>query len=112
MSETLTFRENDGICIIDIDGDLDSYTANGLRKELESLVSSKNYKIVVNLNNVEHIGSQAIGALVGIYKRVQRMGGNLKVYGLSDNLQHSFDLVGASKLLEIYGSEVDAIYSF
>jgi len=112
MPETSTVRENDDIRIIDVSDDLDSYAAEGLRKELESLVRDKNYKIIVNLSKVEHISSAVVSVIVSISKQVQRMQGDLKVYGLSDNLQRSFDLVGASKLLEIYGSEADAISSF
>lgn len=113
MAEALTVRENDDIRIVDVNGDLDSYiAATDLRKELESLVSGKNYKIIVNLSNVEHISSTAVGALVGISKQVRRKNGDLKVCGLSEGLQRTFDLVGASKVLEMYSSESDAIASF
>lgn len=113
MADAFTVRENGDIQIVDVNGDLDSYiAAKDLRNELESLVSDKNYKIVVNLSNVEHISSTAVGALVGISKQIRRKNGDLKVFGLSENLQRTFDLVGASKVLEIYGSESDAVSSF
>jgi anti-sigma B factor antagonist len=107
----LTIRESDDICIIDVNGDLDSYAAVDLREELENL-QRKNVKVVVNLSKVEYINSTAVGALVGTAKRVRRKKGDLKVYGLADNLQRTFDLVGASKVLEVYASEADAISSF
>ena len=109
--EALTIRESDDICIIDVNGDLDSYAAVDLREELEKL-QRKNVKVVVNLSKVEYINSTAVGALVGTAKRVRRKKGDLKVYGLADNLQRTFDLVGASKVLEVYASEADAISSF
>lgn len=113
MAEALTVRENADISILDVNDDLDSYiAANDLRKELETLVSGKNYKIIVNLSDVEHISSTAVGALVGISKQVRKKDGDLKLYGLSDSIQRTFGLVGASKVLEIYGSESDAVASF
>jgi len=112
MSEVVTARESGDICIIDVNGDLDSYAAVDLRKNLELLARNKNYKLIVNLSKVEYINSTAVGALVGISKQVRQKKGDLKIYGLADNLQRTFDLVGASKVLEIYDSEADAIASF
>jgi len=113
MAENLTVREHEDICIVDISEDLGSYiAATDLRKELESLVRQKSFKLIVNLSNVEHISSTAVGALVGIAKQTRNKKGDLKIYGLSENLKRTFDLVGASKVLEIYDSENDAISSF
>ena len=83
-----------------------------MRKALDDLQSQRNYKIVVNLSNVEYINSTAVGALVGTAKQVRRRKGDLKIYGLADNLKRTFDLVGASKVLEPYDSENNAISSF
>jgi len=91
---------------------LDSYTAVDLRKELDGLQKQRNYKIVVNLSKVEYINSTAVGALVGTAKQIRRRSGDLKVYGLAENLRRTFDLVGASKVLEMYDSESDAMSSF
>ena len=95
-----------------MNADLDSYAAGKLHKELESLVRRRIYKIIVNLSNVEYISGASIGALVGISVQVQQKMGNLKLYGLTDSLQRTFNLVGASKVLEVYSSEADAIASF
>jgi anti-sigma B factor antagonist len=108
----LTIREDNDIRIIDVNGDLDSYVAADLRKELDGLQRQRNYKLVVNLSKVEYINSTAVGALVGTAKQVRRRNGDLKIYGLAENLQRTFDLVGASKVLELYKSESDAISSF
>lgn len=113
MAQPLTVRENGDIRIVDVSSDLGSYIATAdLRKELETLIRKKNYKVIVNLSKVQHISSTAVGALVGISKRAQQKKGDLKIYGLSDNLKRTFDLVGASKVMEIYGSESDAVSSF
>jgi len=108
----MTIRESDDIRIIDVNGDLDSYASADLRKELDVLQRQKNYKIVVNLSNVGYVNSTAVGALVGTAKQIRRRSGDLKIYGLADNLKRTFDLVGASKVLELYDSESDAISSF
>jgi anti-anti-sigma regulatory factor len=45
-------------------------------------------------------------------KQVQQQKGALKICGLTNSLKRTFDLVGASKILKMYGSEADAIASF
>ena len=112
MSEIVTVREKDDIRILDVNCDLDVYTAVQFRKKLESLGHQKIYKLIVNLSNAEYISSTAVGALVWFSAQARQKWGDLKVYGLTDSLQRTFDLVGASKIIEVYNSEKEAIDSF
>lgn len=111
-TELMTLRENADIKIIEIKTDLSSYAASNLRKMLESLLSEKAEKVVVNLSEVHHINSTAVGALVGVAKRLRQTGGDLKICGLADNLTRTFNLIGASSVVEIYASEASAIAAF
>ena len=110
--ESITIRDNTDIKVVDINQDLGSYVASDLRKTLEDLVSRKAEKIVVNLSRVEHINSTAIGVLVGVAKRLRQKDGDLKVYGLAAHIKRTFDLIGASSVVEIYESEERAIAAF
>jgi anti-sigma B factor antagonist len=67
---------------------------------------------VVNLSKVRHINSTAIGALVGAAKKLRQKKGDLKVFGLADNIKRTFNLVGASSVIEIYESENSALAAF
>jgi anti-sigma B factor antagonist len=111
-NESMSIRESSDVKIVDVNEDLGSYEAADLRKALEELVSQKAQKIVVNLSGVQHINSTAVGALVGIAKRLRQKNGDLKVYGLADNIKRTFDLIGASSVLEIYDSESSALAAF
>ena len=110
--ESITTRDNSDVKIVDVNEDLGSYEAADLRKALEELVSQKVQKIVVNLSHVQHINSTAVGALVGVAKRLRQRKGDLKVYGLAENIKRTFDLIGASSVLEIYDSESSALAGF
>ena len=108
----LTVRENSDVTVIDIHEDLGSYVASDLRETLEDLLISKTQKIIVNLGNVQHINSTGVGCMVGAAKRIRQSGGDIKVCGLSDNIKRTFDLTGASSVVEIYESESSAISAF
>lgn len=111
-TEFMTLRENADIKIIDVKTDLSSYAASDLRKILEDLLSNKVNKIVVNLCEVKHINSTAVGTLVGIAKRLRQNGGDLKLCNLASTLTRTFNLIGASSVVEIYESEKSALAAF
>ena len=109
---SMTTRESSDVTVIDVKEDLGSYVASDLRETLEDLLGSKTQKIIVNLGNVKHINSTGVGAIVGVAKRIRQRGGDVKVCGLSDNIKRTFDLTGASSVVEIYESESSAMTAF
>ena len=111
-TEFMTLRENGEVKIVDVKTDLSSYAASDLRKVLEDLLAEKVNMIVVNLSEVSHINSTAVGSLVGVAKRLRQSGGDLKICEAAPNLRHTFDLIGASSVVEIYESEKSAIAAF
>ena len=111
-TKLMRLREWSGIQIIEIKTDLSSYAASDLRKILEGLLVEKVDRVVVNLSEVNHINSTAVGALVGVAKRLRQNGGDLKICALADNLTRTFNLIGASSVLEIYESENSALAAF
>ena len=66
----------------------------------------------MNLSQVQHINSVAIGTLAGTAKQLRLKDGDLKVFGLADNIRRTFDLIGASSIVEIYDSEDSALSNF
>ena len=111
-TKLMRLREWSGIQIIEIKTDLSSYAASDLRTILEGLLVEKVDRVVVNLSEVNHINSTAVGALVGVAKRLRQNGGDLKICALADNLTRTFNLIGASSVLEIYESENSALAAF
>ena len=113
MSEELSrIRQCADVKIIDFSAYLGSYAAAELRKTLADLVDQDVQKIIVNLSQVEHINSAAIGALIGTAKQLRLKNGDVKVYGLTENIRRTFDLIGASDIVEIHDSEDSALSTF
>ena len=111
-TELMTVRESADIKIIDVMTDLSSYAALDLRKILDDLLLEKVDKVVVNFSEVNHINSTAVGTLVGIAKRLRQNGGDLKLCHLGPPLTRTFNLIGASSVVEIYESEKSALAAF
>lgn len=109
LRKSMKIRESAEITVIDVNEDLGNHVAGELKQTLEA---QNTLKIVMNLSEVKHISSTAIGALVGVAMRLRRRGGDLKVYGLRDNIMRAFDLVGASGIVEIFSTESGAAAAF
>ena len=73
----LGHSNKDGIEVVDVEGEIDVYTAPRLRELLIELVNKKNYQLVVNMEKVEFLDSTGLGVLVGGLKRVRAHDGSL-----------------------------------
>ena len=105
-------RSESGMDIIDITGVLDAFSTADAKAELKKLTDARHYKIVMNMQNVTYVNSTAIGAIVAVAQQVRRRKGDLKIYGMKEDIRKVFDLVGASKILEIFETEQEAVSSF
>ena len=98
--------------IIDIAGQLDAFTTPDVKAEFKKLTDSRHYKLILNFEDVDYVNSTGIGAIVAVAQQVRRRKGDLKLYGMKPDIRKVFDLVGASKILEIFETEQEALSSF
>ncbi len=105
-------RTEDDVTLIEMSGQLDAFTTPDVKAEFKKLTDARNYKLVLNLQNVDYINSTGIGAIVAVAQQVRRRKGDLKIYGMKPDIRKVFDLVGASKILEIFETEQEALNSF
>src|SRR5260370_21701942 len=73
----LDHHTTDGIEVVDVEGEIDVYTAPRLRELLIELVNNGHYQLVVNMERVEFLDSTGLGVLVGGLKRVRAHDGSL-----------------------------------
>ena len=105
-------RTENGVDVIDVSGQLDAFTTPDVKAEFKKLTDSRRFKLAVNLAKVDYVNSTAIGAIVAVAQQVRKRSGDLKLFGMKDDIRKVFDLVGASKILEIFKSEQEALKSF
>ncbi len=93
--------ERDGrIGIIDIKGSLvgDSET-DTFREVYTDLIEQGNKFLIINLKKVNYINSSGIGSLIGAHAAYSKIGGEVKLAGLSNNVQN---LLVVTKLIDIF----------
>ncbi len=108
MAEVLALREEGKVTIVELLSELDRLSVYAMKNQVTRLMK-KRKKFIINFSNIDHINSTIVGALVGIRDTVKRRGGDLALCCVNPNIQKTFDLIGASKILSIYDTEADAL---
>jgi anti-sigma B factor antagonist len=99
----------DGIEVVDVQGEIDIYTAPRLRELLIELVSKGDYQLVVNLDKVGFLDSTGLGVLVGGLKRVRARDGSLDLVCAQERILKIFRIAGLTEVFGIYATVDQAI---
>ncbi len=105
-------RQQDGVDVLDISGQLDAFTTPEVKAEFKTLTDGNHYKLALNFAGVDYVNSTGIGAVVAAAQQVRKRKGDLKIFAMKADIRKVFDLVGASKILEIFETEQEALNSF
>lgn len=109
----ISVRETTGGCsVITIEGGLDAFVVTKVKDVLNDLVARGATRIVIDMKNVQEINSTALGILVTRLRRVRLHGGDMKLCGLSEDVRRVFDVMGASRIFEIFDDVEDAARAF
>ena len=109
MELGLDVRNVDDHAVVDVQGEIDVYTAPKLREKLIELVSEGQYNVVVNLEGVDFLDSTGLGVLVGALKRVKAHEGSLSLVCTQDKILKIFKITGLTKVFPINPSVEEAV---
>lgn len=99
----------DNVQALDLEGEVDVYTAPLLRQEIMEQVDGGTRHLLVNLEKVEYLDSTGLGILIGGVKRAKEQGGSLKLVGPSARITRIFEITGLNKIFDVYASEAEAL---
>ena len=104
MDLKLDHHPKDGIEVVDVEGEIDVYTAPRLRELLIELVNVGHYQLVVNMDKVEFLDSTGLGL-----KRVRAHDGSLDLVCTQERILKIFRITGLTKVFGIHDSVDEAI---
>ena len=105
----LSHYSKDGTEVVNVEGEIDIYTAPRLRELLIDLASKGSYQLVVNLDKVGFLDSTGLGVLAGGVKRVRAHDGSLDLVCTQERILKIFRITGLTKVFGIYQSVDQAI---
>lgn len=111
--KVLTEHEPDArICVVRVQGEIDSSTVAELESELESAVHRGCLNLVVDLAKVSYVDSSALSVIVLMNRILEPKGGRLVLAGASGNVSRILEisgLVGAAPTVSAASDADDAV---
>ncbi len=108
MEITVTIKKK--ILIISLCGELDHHTAKEVKNLIEEVIKNRNVKnLVFDFSNLNFMDSSGIGVIIGRYKLVTSMGGNVAIANASNNVDRLLNMSGIKSLIKTFESVDGAI---
>ena len=102
----------DNLEIITLDGRIDQEASEELEMVLEECLKSGVYNICIDMINVKHICSSALGVLVAVKRKIKDKDGDIKLVIANENLMKLFQTTMLDKVFEIYDSQRECLAAF
>ncbi len=91
----------DNKIILELSGYIDTIASEELKKELYSLPIKENQEIIIDLTDVDFIGSTAIGRILLFYKKVKDKNIKISFQNLNEDIRKLFEVIGLDQLFVI-----------
>ena len=75
----VSVSDRGSVLVAHVTGELDTYTVPDARRVFEGLRAGPGSQVVVDLREVTFLDSSGLGALIGLYHRVEAAGGHLRL---------------------------------
>jgi len=98
--------------LIILDGRIDQDASEELESVLQECLHNKKTNICIDMINVKHICSSALGVLVAIKRKIKDNQGEIKLVVVNDNLLKLFETTMLNKVFEIFESQRECIATF
>jgi len=101
-------QQDGNVCTVELEGEVDVYTAPRLKEELVSHIEGGCSHVIVNLDQVAFIDSSGLGVLVGALRRARERDGAVRIVCNRENILKIFRITGLDKVFPIFTSASEA----
>lgn len=94
--------------VVAVAGEIDVATAPRLRKEAIAIVADGHHRVVLDLEAVDFLDSTGLGVLIGVLRRINAVGGELRLVCSTPRILDLFTLTGLDRVFDLRASVDDA----
>lgn len=110
MSLHSMFDVKEDVLIVRLTGELDHHEAEVLREEWKDMIYNNPVKhIILNLESVTFMDSSGLGVVLGRYKEVMQLGGEMVICSISPPVKRLFEMSGLFKIIRFEENETFAL---
>ncbi len=111
MDLRISARRLRGVRIIELSGEVDTYTSARFREVMIEHIKNGDIDLVISMMDVEYIDSSGLGALVGGLKRATEREGRIVIVCDRPQVRKVFEITGLEKVFPLFVSEEEAVAS-
>lgn len=110
MSLNIEMEIIQDVLCIRLSGELDHHTADNLRVQITKTIEGYDIRhIVFNLASLSFMDSSGLGVILGRYKQLKKLHGEMVVCEISPAIQRLFEMSGLFKIIKLEPSEQFAL---
>ena len=99
----MQIRINGNTLIVKVTGDMDHHNAGTLRSAIDREIRQKPIKnLVFDLSELDFMDSSGIGLILGRYKRIKELEGNVFIAAAQPAVERIINLSGLHKIIPLY----------
>ncbi len=108
MNINVKTEKIDDITLIEIDGEVDTYTSSKIKQDILQVVE-QTPKIIISMEKVKFIDSTGLGILIGVLKKVKEKEGEMIIVSPNSYINQIFEITGLFKVFKIVENTQQAI---
>ncbi len=94
--------KQEDVTLLTVKGFIDTTTAPEFEKAFQSILSSKKYKIIIDLKDVNYISSAGWGIFIGEIKQIRNQKGDIFLVGMTPEVMEVFELLEFNTILKSF----------
>ena len=99
----IKYLEKDKLLFFSLEEEIDHHTTKDLRRKMDyEIERHMTKKVIFDFNSVSFMDSAGIGLLLGRYKIVNMLGGEVALINVKKSVKKVLDMCGILKLIHIY----------
>lgn len=106
---TMSEIREGGVCVVSLEGRIDSTNANDVMTRLTALISAGEKSVVVDLGAIRYLTSAAFRALLVATDEAERHSASFALCSLGGHVRELFEMGGLLDLFTIHASRQEAI---
>jgi anti-anti-sigma factor len=112
---TLHNKSPNAVCIVAFDSQYHSDDGTAIASAREALtgdaITAAQSRVVVDLTETEYFGSEFVGLLFALGRRVKELGGRLAACGVNEHCKEVLEVTRFAKICPIFESRSEAVTS-
>jgi len=100
----ITERKVGNVCVVGLNGRLDSGTSDSLAQRLHHLIDGGERRLVIDGEKLDYISSTGLRVLLVAAKRLKAVDGRIVLSSLKPHILEVFEIAGFTSIFPIYGT--------